>query len=176
MSFDFYGFSGGGIMVYDILLQPCDECLVVCRAGGDNDCARHHDWDLRSQVVECVQRRVEINNVGAAEHADFSTNRCVYFSSGRSRCLVRVADGELRLATHGRQRSRFSHQTVAHEGVSFSPICDELVVISCAFFLLSRYFGGIWLYGTYTSRGFSVCMKCFWITWRNNELLWNRRK
>ena len=32
----------------------------------------------------------------------FSTNRCVYFSSG-CRCLVRVANRELRLTTYGRQ-------------------------------------------------------------------------
>ena len=61
--------------------QPWDECLVVCRAGGNNDCARYHDWDLQSQVVECVQRRVEINNAGSAEqHADFLDKPlCAFF-------------------------------------------------------------------------------------------------
>ena len=50
--------------------QSCDELLVVCRVGRENDCARYHDWDIPSQVLECVQRGIEINNVGSAD-ADF---------------------------------------------------------------------------------------------------------
>ena len=65
--------------------------------------------------------------------------------------MVRVANRELRLTTHGRQSSMpISHRTVGHEGVSFSQTCYELQSFHALIrFLFSngRYFGGLWFCG-----------------------------
>ena len=69
----------------------------------------------------------------------------VYGSSGR-RCLERVAGGELRLTTHGRQSQNadFLTQPLHTEEFRFHQACDELAVISYAdLFLFSRYFGDL---------------------------------
>ena len=71
----------------------------------------------------------------------------------------------LRLTMYGRQSSMpiFSPNR-SHGGVSFSPTCDELVVISCAdlLLLLIGIFGAFGSVGyIYTSRVFLVCMECF---------------